>query len=81
MAVGHILVEVDRYPVLVIHMVAGAHGIVFSLQGCRNIGCRLQIAKVEHLDIDKAEPFVADREYQQVAVVVVVCLFGKASSL
>ena len=56
--VGHIMVEINRNPMAVIHMIARTHGIELFLQLCGNLWRGLEITEVEHLDIDKTKLYV-----------------------
>ena len=72
--VGHVMIEVDRNPMAMVHVIARTHGVEFRLQLGGYVGRRLEIAEVERLYVDKAKPLVANGEYQQIAVVFIRCI-------
>ena len=67
--VGHVAVEVHANPVLLVHMVSRAYAFVAFLQFSPLFRRAFQVAEVEHVNVDEAEPLAAHLEHKQVAVV------------
>ena len=72
--IDHILIEIYRNPMAMVHVIARTNGFEFSLQQHRYVGRLFEITEVERFDIDKTKPLIADGEDQQVAVVFTRCL-------
>ena len=68
-AVGQFAIETYAYPMFFVHVVSGFYVVVECLQFLNAVGIAFDYAEVEYVHIHEAEPFVGDREYEQIAVV------------